>query len=275
MSALTEVFTMANGVQIPKLGFGTWQTPNDVATDVVQTALRLGYTHIDTASAYENESGVGLGVRSFDIPREDVFITSKVPAEVKSYQEAVRLIERSLNLLALGPIDLMLIHAPKPWSEMFTAGTPRYFDENIEVWTALEEAYHRGDLRAIGVSNFQIDDIENLTSHCTEEPVANQIHFRIGKTQDELVAYCMAHNILIEAYSPMGTGDLLHNAEIAAVAARYGKSVAQVCIRYTLQKGTLPLPKSVHEEYIEQNTQIDFEISDEDMALLDAIKDPV
>ncbi len=270
MSVLTERFTLSNGLTIPKIGFGTWQTPNEVAPDAVQMALELGYIHIDTARAYQNERGVGEGLRRTDIARDQIFITSKVTAESKSYDLAKASIETSLRELDADYIDLLLIHAPKPWSEM-PNGSKRYFEENREVWRAMEEAHQRGDVKSIGVSNFQIDDIENITAHCTIMPVANQIQFHIGYTEDELTAYCQAHGILVEAYSPIATGRLLNNADIAAVAAKYGKSVAQVCVRYALQKGTLPLPKSTHRDYIAENADIDFEISAQDMVTLDAV----
>ena len=273
MGVLSEHYELNNGVLIPKLGFGTWQTPNDIAPAAVQTALRVGYTHIDTAGAYHNEEGVGDGIRTSGIPRDKVFVTTKVQAEFKSYGQAKAGIENSLAQLKVGPIDLLLIHAPKPWPEMFTdAGADKeYLDENIAVWMAMEEAYERGDVKAIGVSNFAISDIENLIEHCSITPMVNQIRFHVGHTQDELVSYCQATGILVEAYSPLGTGRLLKDPAITAVAEKVGHSVAQVCIRYDLQKGCLPLPKSVHDEYIESNTHVDFEISDEDMATLDAI----
>lgn len=274
MSVLSEHYTLSNGVSIPKLGFGTWQTPNEVAPEAVRTALSIGYRHIDTARAYENEEGVGEGLRTSGIPRDEVFITSKVRAEFKTYEQAKASIETSLSELKTGTIDLLLIHAPKPWPEMFTDTPNRYFEENVAVWRALEEAYQRGDVRAIGVSNFAIDDIDNLTKHCEVVPMANQIRFHVGHTQDELVAYCHSRGILIEAYSPIGTGRLLHVPEIEAMAMKYDRSVAQICIRYDLQKHCLPLPKSVHERYIKENTEVDFEISAEDMALLDDVAEP-
>jgi len=273
MGVLSEHFELSNGVLIPKLGFGTWQTPNEVAPAAVEQALRVGYTHLDTAGAYHNEEGVGEGLRASGVRRDKVFITTKVQAEYKSYDQARAGIDSSLSLLKSGPIDLLLIHAPKPWPEMFTDTTRMYFEENVGVWTAMEEAYRRGDVRAIGVSNFDIADIENITSHCSIAPMANQIRFHIGHTQDELVAYCKAHQILVEAYSPIRTGRLLKDPVIGAMAQRSGHSVAQVCIRYVLQKGCLPLPKSVHDEYIAQNAQVDFELTAEDMAQLDAIRE--
>ncbi|MCL2780146.1 MAG: aldo/keto reductase [Actinomycetia bacterium] len=270
MGILTEHFVLSNGVAIPKLGLGTWQTPNDVAPQAVRTALEVGYTHIDTARAYRNESGVGEGLRSSGIPRERIFLTTKVGAEFKSYESAKQSIDTSLRELDAGYIDLLLIHAPRPWPEM-DGGANRYFPENIEVWRALEEAQRRGDVKAIGVSNFEIDDLTNLTSHCEITPVANQIEFHIGCTEPELTAYCQANDILVEAYSPIATGELLTNQAIAEVAARYGKSIAQVCIRHALQCGCLPLPKSVHAEFIAEDADVDFEITAADMAVLDAI----
>ena len=269
MAVLSEHYELNNGALIPKLGFGTWQTPNEVAPAAVLTALRVGYTHIDTAEAYQNEGGVAEGLRQSGIPRDKVFITTKVQAEFKSYGQAKAGIDSSISLL--GPVDLLLIHAPKPWPEMFTDTKKQYLDENVAVWMALEEAYERGDAKAIGVSNFSIDDIENIIEHCSITPMVDQIRFHVGHTQDELVSYCQESGILVEAYSPIGTGRLLDNPAIVAVAEKTGHSVPQVCIRYDLQKGTLPLPKSVHDEYIEANTHVDFELSDEDMAALDAI----
>ncbi|MCL2482653.1 MAG: aldo/keto reductase [Propionibacteriaceae bacterium] len=275
MGVLSEHFDLINGTSIPKLGFGTWQTPNEVAPAAVRTALDAGYTHLDTARVYQNEEGVGEGLRTSGVPRDQVFITTKVPADYKTYEQATASITSSLELLDVDCVDLLLIHAPRPWTEMFTRSTPKtYFEENVAVWAAMEEAYQRGDVRAIGVSNFDIDDIENITSQCSVAPMVNQIRFHVGFTQPEVVAYCQAHDILIEAYSPLGTGKILGDPVIAAVAARVGRTIAQVCIRYTLEKGTLPLPKSVHEEFILANTQVDFDLTDQDMAELDAVIAP-
>jgi len=271
MTVLSEHYTLSNGVTIPKLGFGTWQTPDRVAPSAVEMALRAGYTHIDTASAYENERGVGKGLRASGKPRDEVFVTTKVRAEYKSYAQAKASIERSLADLQESYADLILIHAPRPWREMSSHRNP-YHTENIAVWQALQEAYAAGQARAIGVSNFAVDDITNLTEHCDIAPMVNQICFHVGYTQPEITAYCQANGILVQAYSPLGTGSLLTNAQIGAVAEKYGASVAQVCIRYALQKGTNPLPKSTHEEYIIANTEVDFVLSPDDMLTLDGIR---
>jgi len=270
MGVLEEHFTLADGYRIPKLGFGTWQTPDAVAPGAVQSALKTGYTHLDTARAYRNEDGVGQGLRDAGVPREQVFVTTKVPADAKSYEDAKAQIAKSLELLQTGWIDLLLIHCPRPWDK-FRDLSNRYFPENVAVWKAMEEAVKAGQVRSIGVSNFEADDIANIMEHCEIAPVVNQIEYHIGCTPDDLVAYSEAHGILIEAYSPIATGELLKNATVAEVAGRCGVSVAQVCIRYALQKNTLPLPKSTHAEFIEQNTHVDFTISDADMATLDAV----
>jgi len=271
MTVLTEYFELGNGNPIPKLGFGTWQTPNAVAPEAVTTALRLGYRHIDTAHAYGNEAGVAQGLKASGLVRDQVFITTKVRAEFKSYDQAVQSIAESLAALDTAYVDLLLIHAPKPWAEMGGRSDAMYFDQNVAVWQALEEAYQRGDARALGVSNFQVADLENITSRCEIAPAANQIEVNIGYPEADLVAYCQQRGILVEAYSPIATGGLLDHAGIKAVADKYGKSVAQVCLRWVLQKDCLPLPKSVHEAYIRQNTEVDFEISADDMATLDGL----
>ncbi len=272
MGVLQEQFELSNGVQIPKIGFGTWQIHNNEVMDAVRVALKVGYRHIDTAAAYGNEVGVGDAVRASGLKRDEVFVTSKIPAEFKSYEKAVKSIEESLERLNLEYIDLLLIHAPKPWVRMFIGTSRMYFDENAAVWKAMEEAYEAGKVKAIGVSNFSVEDIKNIEAHGTIVPMVNQIKFHIGWTQDEVTAYCKQLGILVEAYSPIATGKLLHNGKVANVAEKYGKSIPQICIRYALQKDTLPLPKSTHEEYIVENADVDFEISSEDMTLLDDIR---
>lgn len=273
MSVLSEDFVLANAVTIPKLGFGTWKIPNEIAPQAVVDAIEAGYRHIDTARVYRNEIGVGQGLHDSGVARDQVFVTTKVPSSLKTFDEVAECIDESLRRLDTNYIDLLLIHGPKPWPPQPGDDEKTYFDENVVVWTAMQQAYKDGKLRAIGVSNFEIPDLENLLTRCEIAPMANQIEVRIGFPESELVAYCQAHNIVVEAYSPLGTGALLGNDQIAAVAEKYGVTVPQICIRYTLQKGCLSLPKSVHRDFIVANTQVDFEISDEDMATLDAIPD--
>ena len=274
MSVLTEDFVLSNGVHIPKLGFGTWKTPNDVAPQAVVDALEIGYRHVDTARVYRNEEGVGLGLKQSGVARDQVFVTTKVPSAIKVAVDVPECIDESLRLLGLDYIDLLLIHGPKPWPRQPGDDEKTFFDENAAVWHEMEQAYKAGKLKSIGVSNFEIPDLESLLGKCEIAPMVNQIEVRIGFAEAELTAYCQAHNIVVEAYSPIGTGALLEIPEIAAVAAKYGVSIAQICIRYTLQKGCVSLPKSIHREFILENTKVDFEISDEDMVTLDNIVVP-
>lgn len=269
---LDEFYKLNNGQRIPKIALGTWQTPNDVAATAVATAIEAGYRHIDTAIAYDNESGVGKGLKnalkSTGIHRESIFITTKIPAEVKNYADAVSCIQESMDRLDAFHIDMMLIHAPRPWAEMGSATGNRYFKENAEVWKALEEAYEAGKIRAIGVSNFAVDDLNNILATGRVIPAVNQIRVHIGHVPTDLIDFCEQTGILVEAYSPNATGRLLKVPEISAMAEKYRVSVPQLACRFVLQLGLLPLPKSAHEERIRQNSQLDFEISSSDMAKL-------
>lgn len=267
---LKENFILNNGIQIPKIGFGTWQISNEDAVGAVETALKAGYIHIDSASGYGNEEGVGKAVRASGIPREELFITTKVPAEIKTYEEAVANIEESLAKLDLGYIDLLLIHAPQPWDKPWQTGH-RYYEENIAVWRALEEFYNAGKVKSIGISNFFVEDMKNILDNCEIKPMVNQISYHIGNTQAEAVAFCREHDILVQGYSPIATGRLLDNEEVAKMADRLGVSIAQLCIKYVLQKDILPLPKSNNAQRIVDNTKLDFIISDEDLAYLDTL----
>jgi len=264
-----EFFTLANGVKIPTIGFGTWQIPSgDIAYNSVKEALEAGYRHIDTAQAYGNEASVGQAIRDSGIDRGEIFVTSKLPAEIKNYEQAVRRAEFTMKKIGFEYIDLYLIHAPWPWTEIGAD----YTKENIEVWKAMEEFYESGKTRSIGVSNFNIKDIDAILENCRIRPMVNQIKLHIGHRQEETAAHCTANGILVEGYSPLATGRILGNGEIARIAEKYGKTVAQVSIRYVLQKGALPLPKSTHPEYIIQNFDVNFEISPDDMIYLDGLK---
>lgn len=266
---LNENYTLANGVLIPKMGLGTWMIPDGEAAEAVRQAVAIGYRHIDTAQAYQNERGVGEGVRTCGIDRSRLFITTKIAAEHKTYADAAASIDTSLQQLGLDYIDLMIIHAPQPWTEF--RGAKRYFKENREVWRALEEAYDAGKLRAIGVSNFLVDDLQNILDTCRIRPMVNQILLHIGETPLDLVNFCHANQIQMEAYSPIAHGAALKNENVAQVAEKYGVSIAQLCIKYTLQLGAVSLPKSSNPDHIRSNTQLDFTISDDDMKLLESI----
>jgi diketogulonate reductase-like aldo/keto reductase len=266
---LNETYTLSNGLAIPKVGLGTWLIPDNEVATAVKCAIEMGYRHIDTAQAYGNERGVGEGIRSCGVPREQIFITTKVAAELKTYESAAASIDESLKKLDCGPADLVIIHCPQPWAEF--RGAKRYFQENKAVWKALEDAYLAGKVKSIGVSNFLIDDFENILEDCRIRPMVNQILLHIGETPSSLVAFCQQHDILVEAYSPIAHGAALKNEELARMAAKYGVTIPQLCIQYTLQLGTVSLPKSSNPAHIRSNVAADFTISAEDMAALENI----
>ena len=272
MPILTDTFPLASGHRIPKIGFGTWQIPEgSEAYDSVTEALKVGYRHIDSALAYGNEQSVGRAIRDSGVPREEVYITTKLPAEIKDAKGAREAFETSSSNLDLGTIDLWLIHAPWPWQDMGSdhrAG-------NIEVWKVFEELYGSARVRSIGVSNFNVADLESLASGTEVTPHANQIRWFIGNTQPETTAYCHEHDILVEGYSPLATGKLLGDNRLSGIAEKYGKSVAQLSIRYLLEKNVLPLPKSVTAERIEANTQLDFDLEVDDVIALDQLSNSV
>lgn len=257
-------FTLNNGVKVPALAFGTWLIKNNDAVNCVKTAIEAGYRHIDTAQAYGNEEGVGEGIRLSGIKREDIFITSKVKAEYKSYKKAKESIDESLKKLGVDYIDLMLIHCPQPWV-LFRNKHFRYFKKNIEVWRAFEEAYKEGKLKAIGVSNFLVDDLENIINHCEIKPMANQILCHIGETPMDVIKFCQENDIIVESYSPIAHGKALDNKQIQSMADKYNVSIPQLCIKYTLQLDTISIPKASSKAHIEDNAKLDFEISKEDM----------
>lgn len=269
---LDEVFKLSNGVRIPKVALGTWQTPNDVAADAVVAAIDAGYKHIDTAVVYGNEAGVGAGLKAAlektGIHRESIFLTTKVPAEVKSYKGAEQSIQESYERLATPHIDMMLIHWPKPWIEMKDPNAPSYNAENLEVWRAMEAAYDVGKIRCLGVSNFSIDDIKNIQDNCKVQPVVNQIRVHIGHVPLELIEYCRYNGIRVEAYSPNATGCLMNVPAVCEMAKKYGVSVPQLANRFCLQLNLVTLPKSTHAERIRENGALDFEISAADMEQL-------
>lgn len=245
MNRLTDTFRLKNGYEIPCMGFGTWQTPDgDTAVKAVREAIQAGYRHIDTAAAYENEAGVGNGIQAAGIPRDELFVTSKVWNTDRGYEKTREAFEKTLHDLQLEYLDLYLIH----WS----ASESRFSDWeeiNLETWRAMTDLYKAGKIRAIGVSNFLPHHLKALMD--TEvPPMVNQIEFHPGQMQEETVAYCKKHGIIVEAWSPLGTGKMLTNTELKMIAEKYGKSVAQLCIRWCIQNDVLPLPKSVTLERI-------------------------
>lgn len=265
MSILDETYTLSNDVTIPKLGLGTWFIEDDQAAEAVRAAIEIGYRNVDTAQAYGNERGVGEGVRTSGVPREQLFVSTKLAAEIKDHDGAAAAIEESLAKLDIGYIDLMLIHSPQPWDD-FRGGN--YDEGNLAAWRALEEAHQAGKIRAIGVSNFLQSDLDNILQNGTVSPHVNQVLAHAGNTPSELIDYCHSLGILIEAYSPIAHGEILNSKQVAAIADKYAVSVPQLCIRYTVQLGTVSLPKTANPDHMRANAQVDFVISDEDMDAL-------
>ncbi len=263
---LEETYSLTGNISIPKLGLGTWFIDDDKAAEAVRAAVKLGYRLIDTAQAYGNERGVGEGIRTCGVPREQLFVASKIAAELKTYEEAARSIDETLEKMGLDYLDQMIIHSPQPWTEFRVE--KRYFEENKAVWRALEDAQMAGKVRVIGVSNFLKDDLENLLKDCRVRPMVNQILLHIAGTDLELMDYCRQEGIQVEAYSPIAHGEALKNPAIAEMAKKYGVSPAQLCIRYVLRLGAVALPKTANPAHMESNATVNFEISQGDMDTL-------
>lgn len=263
---------LSNGVKIPNIGYGTWQVTNDIIYECFNLAIKCGYRHIDSAQAYGNEENLGKAIKTSSIKREDLFITSKVLDIHKSYESAKASIEESLKKLDTPYIDLMLIHCPQPWDIYGTPGCYDYKKENVEVWKALEEFYEAGKIKVIGVSNFSIEDIQNIFDNCKIRPMVNQIPVYIGKTNWELINYCLENNIAVEAYSPIAHGKILSNPVVKKMADKYRCTIAQLCIAYVLQIGLIALPKATSEEHMLNNIDINFSINETDLEYLKNLK---
>lgn len=265
MNSINDCYTLKNGMKIPCIGFGTWQTPNgDEGVNSVLCALEAGYTHIDTAEGYENEESVGAAVKKSGIPREKLFITSKLHNDFHGYENTIFAFEKTLEKLGTDYLDLFLIHWPNPLKFRDC-----WQGANAGTWRAFEELYSAGKIRAIGLSNFRPHHIDELMKTAKIAPMVNQIRLCPGNTQNDVVEYCREREILTEAYSPLGTGKIFAVPEMQALAKKYNRSIAQICVRWSLQMGFLPLPKSVTPERIRENAAVfDFAISDEDIAAI-------
>lgn len=263
-----DFFTLNNGVKIPAIGFGTWQVADgEEGYTACLAALKSGYRHIDTAFAYGNEPSVARALCDSGISRNEVFLTTKLPSDVKDYDGVKAHFEQSLKNLGTDYIDLYLIHAPWPWSDVGKDCT----EGNIAAWRAMIDLYNEGKIRAIGVSNFHVKDIKAIVDATGFVPAVNQIRYFIGNTQNEITEYCQANGILVEAYSPLATGALVEHSDLTAIAQKYNVSIPQLCIRFCIENGTLPLPKSVNESRIKANLEVDFAISKEDMEYLNSL----
>lgn len=254
--------SLYNGVAIPRIGFGTWQIPDgDVVIGAVKSALEYGYRHVDTAAIYRNETGVGRAIATSGVKRSDIFVTSKVWNADRGYETTLAAFQKTLERLGTNYLDLYLIHWPaveknsKDWQSV-----------NAETWRAMEKLYREGKVRAIGVSNFLVRHLVPLMETATIKPMANQIEFHPGYTQQGTWKFCLENDILVEAWSPLGSGSMLSNLKLKEIAGRYNKSVAQICIKWCLQNGVLPLPKSQTPLRILENISVSgFEMTTEDI----------
>jgi 2,5-diketo-D-gluconate reductase A len=248
--------TLHDGVEIPQLGYGVFQVPPDDTQAVVEEALAAGYRHIDTAAAYRNEKGVGAAIAASGLPREEVFVTTKLWNSSQGFDSALETFEKSLGRLGMDRVDLYLIHWPVPSQGLF-----------VETWKAFEEIHGEGRASTIGVSNFRIEDLERLESETETMPTVNQVELHPRFHQAELRAWHEAHGIATEAWSPLGQGALLGEEPIVEIAERHGKTPAQAILRWHLQLGNVVIPKSVTPERIRENFEVfDFELGDEEMA---------
>jgi methylglyoxal/glyoxal reductase len=260
ISNIGETITLHNGVKMPQLGFGVFKVKNGNETvESVKKAIEVGYRAIDTAAIYENEEGVGQAIRECGVPREELFITSKVWNTEQGYETTLKAFEDSLNRLGLEYLDLYLIHWP---------GKDKY----LETWRALEKLYKDGKVKSIGVSNFHVHHLENLLANSEVKPVVNQIELHPLLTQVEIRDYCAKHEIKVESWSPLGRGSLLEEPTINHIAKKHGKSSAQVLIRWHLQHDLVVIPKSITPSRIKENAQVfDFSLSLNEMNQIDAL----
>ncbi|MBD8085194.1 aldo/keto reductase [Limosilactobacillus sp. c9Ua_26_M] len=267
MIELTDInskMNLNNGTQIPCVGYGTFRTPADVAEKAVADAIKVGYRHIDTAAVYGNEEAIGKGIKDSGIDREDLFVTSKLWNDNRGYESTKKAFQETLDRLQMDYLDLYLIHWPANQKQFGTDASKI----NAETWRAMEDLYKEGKIKAIGLSNFMPHHIVDLMKIATVAPAVDQIEVHPGWPHTEQVKYLQAHNILVEAWAPLGGqgASVMTNPTILQIADKYDKTPAQVSLRWIIQQGIVPLPKSIHENRMVQNTEIfDFTLTDEEM----------
>lgn len=268
LTSFNDLLTLHNGVHIPCVGYGTYKVPAEVARASVASAIQVGYRHIDTAAYYQNEKGVGQAIKDSGLPRDDFFVTSKVWNTDRGYQQTLDAFEASLSALNMDYLDLYLIHWPANYLQYGKDARAL----NADTWRALEDLYLEGKVRAIGLSNFLPHHIDALMETARILPMVDQVELHPGWLQRGVLRYCQDAGIVVEAWSPMGRSAVLENPELVKIAHRLGITTAQLCIRWVIQHGALPLPKSVHPDRILSNTKVfDFLIPETDMEAIDAL----
>lgn len=262
-----KAIRLANGVEIPAIAYGTWKLEKEMTASCVKDAIECGYRHIDSAESYYNQKEAGQGVYESGIEREKLFLTSKTSNDVSSYEETIRRFEKTLKDFRTDYLDLLLIHWPNP-----LAFRDDYLSRDIEIYHAYEDLYRQGRVRSIGVSNFEVHHLEELKQHIEIPVMVNQIEYHPYYYDKETIDYCLSNGIVVESYSTLGRGKILNDEKLAAIGSKYDKTVAQVCVRYAIQRDIVALPKSTNKERIRQNIEIDdFELSDEDMEFIDGL----
>lgn len=259
-----------NGSQMPVIGFGTFRIPEgDEVVNAVKTALEAGYRFIDTAMMYKNEEGVGKAIKESGIPREEIFVTTKLWNTDQGYDTTLKAIDASLAKLGLTYVDLYLIHWPTA-SDQLREGVS--IDKRQETWRAMEEIYKSGKAKAIGVANYMLNHLEEMKNYAKIIPMVNQFEFHPFLYQRVLLDYCKNNNIVVQAHSPFADNKGHENQIVKGVAQKYGKSTNQVFVRWSMQHGAVPIPKSIHKERIVENLDVfNFKLSEEDMKTLDGL----
>ena len=268
MNGLLEKWELADGNSIPGLGYGTFKMRPEAAREAVQTAIRAGYRHIDGAWAYYNEEGVGQGIRDSGISRQELFLTGKVPNQFHGYEKAIWSCEDSLRQLKTDYLDLLLIHWP-----LVIGMEGRYEEDILETWRAFEQLKKEGKVRSIGVSNFEKEHLELLFREASEKPVVDQIQVNPQCRQKELVSFCKDHGVVVEGWAPLARTAAFERDVLKELAGKYKKTPAQLCLRFVIQEGVLPLVKSAGEAHIRENADVfDFEISREDQEKIGSLE---
>lgn len=267
MRSMNDYCILNNGIHIPCLGFGTYKAAEGNTSEIIKKAIACGYRYLDTASFYQTETYVGEAVKESGIPREDFFLVSKLWKDEMGYDSALRAFERTLDNLQTDYLDLYLIHWPKR-----TPDDKEWEKLDLETWRALEMLYKEKKVRAIGVSNFLPHHLENLISSCEVMPAVDQLEFHPGYTQEAAVRYCQEKGIIVQAWSPLGRKRVMNDELLCMLADKYHVTQAQICLRYAIQRGIIPIPKASNEERMKNNLDIfGFELTEIDMYELDSM----